>query len=262
MRLPGMTTRPIIIYGSVTVCSLALLAWLAGAVGRAREAARSSQCAGHLAQIRLALEIYESTHGSLPAAAITGADGKPLLSWRVALLPIIEHGDLYNQIKLDEPWDSPHNRRFHAQMPSIFACPSHLDSARNGVTSYVVVVGPRTLFPGGGQARRRVDIRDDPSSTLMVVETITSDINWMEPRDLDWDRMSFRVNDRSRPSISSEHRLGGYPGPHVTTAGCKDYPDNQVVTYLADSMAPATIKALLMIDDGQKVVLRRGPKLD
>ena len=249
-------------WGIASLCSLILLIWLVGAVSRAREETRSSQCAGKLAQLALALHNYESIHGSLPPAAITHADGKPLLSWRVALLPIVERDDLYKQIRLDEPWDSRHNRKFHTQMPSFFNCPSHIDDAGRGYTSYMVVVGPRTLFPGGGKAKSLADIRDDPSSTLMVVETVTSDINWMEPRDLDWDRMSFRVNDRSQPSISSEHRLGGYPGPHVVAAGCKAYPDNQVVTYLADSMAPAMIKALLMIDDGQKVVLRRGPKLD
>jgi hypothetical protein len=55
--------------------------------------------------------------------------------------------------------------------------------------------------------------RDDPASTLVVVEAMKSQINWMEPRDLEWDRMSFRLNDHSRPSISSEHHYGSYSGP-------------------------------------------------
>lgn len=239
-----------------------LLIGLVGAVGRAREAARSSQCAGHLAQLQLALHIYETTYGSLPPAAMTGPDGKPLLSWRVALLPILDQQELYKKIRLDEPWDGPNNRKLHAQRPPIFACPSHLGEAGRGDTSYVVVVGPRTLFPGRGRAKRIADIRDDPASTLMIVESTTSSINWMEPRDLQWDRMSFRLNDTSRPSISSDHRSGSYPGPHVAAAGAHAYPDEQVVTYLADSMTPAILRALLIIDDGEKVTLRRGPKLD
>ena len=234
----------------------ALLIGLVAAVEWAREQARSSNCKGQLAQLELALHNYESTYGSLPPAAITDADGKPLLSWRVALLPFMERDSLYQQIKLDEPWDSPHNRKFHTQRPSDFACPSHKDDAGKGYTSYVVVVGPRTLFPGGGKARRRADIRDDPASTLMVVEATTSAINWMEPRDLQWDRMSFGVNDHSRPSISSDHRLGPNDGPHVIAAG-RNAADNQVVTYLSDSVSPAMIKAFLIIDDGEKVDLRQ-----
>ena len=60
----------------------------------------------------------------------------------------MEEDTLYKQIKLDEPWDSPHNRRFHALRPQGFACPSHLGDNPGVTTSYVVVVGPRTLFNG------------------------------------------------------------------------------------------------------------------
>ena len=96
----------------------------------------------------------------------------------------------------------------------------------------------------------------------MVVESSTSAINWMEPRDLEWDQMSFRLNDKSRASISSEHQFGSYPGPHVLAAGHRAYPDNQVVASLGGSMTPETVKSLLIVDYGKKVVLRRGPWLD
>jgi hypothetical protein len=182
-----------------------------------------------------------------------------LLSWRVALLPFIEENRLYQQIKLDEPWDGPNNRRFHALRPSIYACPSRRDDAGKGYTSYVVVVGPRTLFPGDGHSRKRADIRDDSASTIIAVESTTSTINWMEPRELEWDRMSFRLNDASQPSISSDNHSGPYGGPHVMAAGSKAYPDNQVVATLVDSMSPDTIRSLLIIDDGDRVVLKRGP---
>ena len=41
---------------------------------------------------------------------IVDKDGKPILSWRVLLLPYIEEGPLANAFKLDERWDSEHNR--------------------------------------------------------------------------------------------------------------------------------------------------------
>jgi hypothetical protein len=130
---------------------------------------------------------------------------------------------------------------------TLFVSPDVIAEARN-------VLGRPTL-------RRRADIRDDPANTLMVVEATTSAINWMEPRDLEWDRMSFRLNDGSHPSISSDHCFGSYDGPHVITAG-PNAQNNQVATYLSDSMSPAMIKALLIVDDGEKAVLPRGPKLD
>jgi hypothetical protein len=238
-----------------------ILAWLVRSVGRAREEARAAQCVCNLACLEVALRNYESTYGSLPPAAIADADGKPLLSWRVAILPFVEQESLFKQIKLDEPWDGPNNRRFNSLRPSIFLCPSHTETAANGDTDYVAVIGPRTLFPGGGKARRRADIRDDPASTLVVVESMNSHINWMEPRDLEWDRMSFHLNDHSHPSISSKHHYGSYPGPHVIAAGARASPDNQVVASLGGSIAPEDIKALLIIDDGREVTLRRGPWL-
>ena len=33
--------------------------------------------------------------------------GKPLLSWRVAVLPYLDLDLLHAQFKLDEPWDGP-----------------------------------------------------------------------------------------------------------------------------------------------------------
>ena len=59
----------------------------------------------NLKQIALAMHNYEATYGHFPHD-ITDKDGKPILSWRVAILPFIEQDNLYKQFKLDEPWDS------------------------------------------------------------------------------------------------------------------------------------------------------------
>ncbi|WP_165246821.1 DUF1559 family PulG-like putative transporter [Paludisphaera soli] len=258
MRLNRFINRILIPYGLVTVCAVALLTWLMGEIGRAREEARSSQCVGNLKQLGLALLNYESAYGCLPPPYVVDARGKPLYSWRVVLWAYLERErwndrQLTEKFRFGEPWDSPRNRSLHSMRPPNFFCPSHPDRAERGLTSFVAVVGPRTLFPGGGQVRRLAEVRDDPDATLMLVESQDSGIHWMEPRDLDWDLMSFRVNDRSRPGISSGHGIGSYPGPHVLTA---DYG----VATLSDTMSPDSIKALLMIDDGERVELEFGPR--
>src|SRR5437588_6801844 len=103
-----------------------MVALLLPAVQAAREAARRAQCTNNLKQIGLAMHNYHSSNNCFPPAFTTDRDGKPLLSWRVLLLPYLECSSLYANFHLDEPWDSPHNRPLVNQMPSVFACPSDL----------------------------------------------------------------------------------------------------------------------------------------
>ena len=69
-----------------------------------REAARRAQSMNNMKQIALAMLMYESAKGAFPPAYIADKKtGKPLLSWRVAILPYLDSGALYNQFHLDEP---------------------------------------------------------------------------------------------------------------------------------------------------------------
>ena len=56
----------------------------------------------------------------MPAVASLDKAGKPLLSWRVHLLPLLGEKKLYKEFHLDEPWDSDHNKKLIAQMPEVF----------------------------------------------------------------------------------------------------------------------------------------------
>src|SRR5207244_13088094 len=64
-----------------------------------------------LKQIGLAFLNYEGVNGHFPTAASHDNNGKALLSWRVALLPYLEADALYREFKLEEPWDSEHNKK-------------------------------------------------------------------------------------------------------------------------------------------------------
>jgi hypothetical protein len=74
-----------------------------------------------------------------PAAAIRGKDGKPLLSWRVAILPYLEQKALHDRFHLDEPWNSPHNKTLLSQMPDVYAPVLRRDEPRV-YTSYHVFI--------------------------------------------------------------------------------------------------------------------------
>jgi hypothetical protein len=97
----------------------------------------------NLKLILLAFHNYHDAYGYFPAD-IRGKDGKPLLSWRVAILPFIEQDALYRAFKLDEPWDSEHNLKLLAQMPNVYRVGIEPKGATH--TYYQVFTGPGTLY--------------------------------------------------------------------------------------------------------------------
>jgi prepilin-type processing-associated H-X9-DG protein len=162
-----------------------LVGLLLPAVQAAREAARRAQCVNNLRQIGLAMHNYASANNNVfPKPAITGEQGKPLLSWRVAILPYIQQQELYNKFKLDEPWDSPHNKALLKEIPSTYLCPSRTVT-EPFTTTLRVFTGDGALFEGG-KGTALADITDGTSSTLMVVEADEA-VPWTKPDDLLFD---------------------------------------------------------------------------
>jgi hypothetical protein len=128
----------------------------------------------NLRRITLAMLIYARAHGTLPPAYTVDADGNPLQSWRVLLLPYLGAQELYGKLHLDAPWDSAHNRRFHDQAPAIYQCPSA--KLAPGQTTYSVVVGEKTAF----QAAQGKSL-DDLGMILMLVVEREQSVCWMDP---------------------------------------------------------------------------------
>src|SRR5205823_2150780 len=72
-------------------------------------------------RIGRAFQAYGDDHKQrLPPAAVRDPEGRPLLSWRVLLLSYLGDEDLFLQFRLDEPWDSPHNRTLLPRMPDVY----------------------------------------------------------------------------------------------------------------------------------------------
>jgi hypothetical protein len=151
-------------------------------VQKVHEAAARTQSSNNLKQIGIALHNYHGDNGRLPPAAISGRDGRPLLSWRVALLPHLGENALYNQFRLDEPWDSPHNSQLLAQMPRVYAHPAPKNPAQPGYTFYRAITGPRTAFEGP-QGVRLGDFPDGLANTIVVAEAADA-VPWTKPDEL------------------------------------------------------------------------------
>lgn len=137
----------------------------------------------NLKQIMIALHNYESAFTALPAAAICDKEGKPLLSWRVAILPFIEEENLYKQFKLDEPWDSKNNKPLIEKMPKIYLMPGEQDKA--GFTRYRVFVGKDAAFDYKKQ-RGFATITDGSSNTGAVFES-ADPVIWTKPDEMEFD---------------------------------------------------------------------------
>jgi RNA polymerase sigma factor (sigma-70 family) len=123
-----------------------------------RDAKALRQSVSNLKNIALGMHNHHDTYGFFPASAIYGKNGKPLLSWRVALLPFLEQDHLYKQFHLDEPWDSAHNKKLLEKMPDIYRVPGQKD--RTG-TYYQVFVGEGTVFE-----QRRVAARGSEGGAI------------------------------------------------------------------------------------------------
>jgi hypothetical protein len=127
---------------------------------------------------------YHDTYRRLPPAAVCGPDGKPLLSWRVLILPFIEQDALYKGFKLDEPWDSPHNIQLVTKMPRIYA-PYKGEPSGDGMTYFQAFVGPSAAFEGT-TGLKFSDFTDGTSNTFLIVEA-WDPVPWTKPEDLIYD---------------------------------------------------------------------------
>lgn len=162
-----------------------MVALLLPAVQAAREAARRSQTSNNLRQIGIAMHNYHDVYGSLPPAAKVDAEGKPLLSWRVHLLPFVEAENLYDEFRLDEPWDSEHNKKLIERMPMAYRNPN-LPMA-DFKTNYLAVTGEGTAF-GGKEGTKFRDVIDGTSNTIIAVEANADRaVIWSKPDDLKFD---------------------------------------------------------------------------
>jgi hypothetical protein len=139
----------------------------------------------NLKQIALAvIHCADAAEGKLPADVLD-KKGKPILSWRVLLLPYLEQQNLYNKFKLDEPWDSKHNKALLEKMPAIFRSP-RVSLKHKSYTVYQVFSGKETLFQAGKTFRYPASIPDGTANTIMAVEA-TSAVPWTKPVDIPFD---------------------------------------------------------------------------
>ncbi|HEY2251644.1 MAG TPA: DUF1559 domain-containing protein [Planctomycetaceae bacterium] len=234
----GQKAYEICLWAILFIAGIVLLGLLPRVVSRE---SRHTPCLTNIRNIGLAVLNYSSSFGTLPPACIADAQGRPMHSWRVLILPFLDQNELYEKYRFDEPWNGPHNSKLHDVIVEVFRCPEDHGRARSNQTSYVAVVGPETIWPGD-HGLRLDDVTDGLGSTLLVVEIADSGIHWMEPRDLEAASLPLAINPKSGKGISSHH-----PG-----LACVAFADGRRRA-LSEKIKPATLSALLTIRGGEKI---------
>ncbi len=206
------------------------------AINAARVAAERMQSSNNLKQIGLAILNYESAYRRLPRD-IVDEEGKPLLSWRVAILPFIEEAQLYQEFHLDEPWDSEHNIQLLDRMPAVF---KHPDSqAEPNDTVYLAIIGEGLGFGNEEQLGLR-DFTDGTSNTVLLVEASdTVAVPWAAPSDLE-------------PQEDDPAKGLRFDGPNP---GCNFLYTDCSVHFISSTIDPTILWALFTRGGGEAVAI-------
>lgn len=226
-----------------------------------------------LHNISLALHNYHDIYNSFPPAIVYNDNGEKLYSWRVLLLPFLVSGDdetpqrnndwvrsndlwdyfelsrrsnkarrIDSQIRkfmaefdLTQAWNSPANRHLSAMNFEFYRRPN---SKTGATTDYFAVTGPDTAWPLD-RPTKFGDFLDGSSNSIMVVEGgDVVDVCWAEPRDLEFEKISFKINGPERPGIFGRTASGAYI---ARADGSTDM--------LSTTTDPETVKSLLLIND-------------
>ena len=185
---------------TVVVLGFMIFAMFLPAVSNARDVARNMSSRNNLKLIGLGVRRYHDTYGEIPAgesSEIRYDSGKPLLSWRVHVLPFIGEDALYDRFNLEEPWDSSHNLPLLQLMPPNYIRPGYESTTK---TVYVAPFSARGVLDSNEQVRLR-DIMDGEAQTIMVIEVPESmAVPWTQPGavmfDLEKVRSEFPGPDR------------------------------------------------------------------
>ena len=196
------------------------------AIHQARAAARRARSRNNIKQIMLALHNYHERHQHLPPAVVIGPDGKTPHSWRVELLPYLDQQVLYDQYRMNEPWDSEHNLKIAETVVPVFHCPG---SKKPANSSYFVVVGDGTAF-GKKEGVSFKEITGGTTQAIAIVEA-KRDIPWTKPEDIAFDGKKLP-------------KFGGYHPGGYQVGIC-----DGSVKFISDLLDDNTLKTLLSIKE-------------
>lgn len=152
------------------------------ALAAGRVAAQRAEMTNNLKHAMMALHTYHDAYGHFPPAVVIDEKSGVARSWRVEILPFIDQGQLYEQYKKDQPWDSPANKPVLDKMPNIFR---HPRLPVGSINSAIFAAYGKGLFfePDDKVGKKLTDITDGTSSTIAILEG-NKDVPWTKPEEI------------------------------------------------------------------------------
>jgi len=165
------------------------------AVEQSRSAARHQQSMNNLKKIGRALHNYHDQWHAFPPALTQGAEGQPLGSWRALLLPYLAE-NYARDYDYNASWEDPNNQAVAQKYRDVFASP-YVD--KEGFTSYVAVVGPKTAIAPDKPLRMSA-ITDGTANTICIIEDVNQPVPWNAPQDIMPGQLLARYNQEDFPA--------------------------------------------------------------
>ena len=140
------------------------------AIDEARFAARRANRLRNLKFMAIAIHTYHETHKKLPANFVD-QQGKPILSWRVRLLPYLDGDAVAARLNKNEPWDSETNKKALLMMPPFYG------ENKKGIAT--------VLSFNGKRAEKLSDVSSPRETLFGVLVAEENGVPWTKPSDLD-----------------------------------------------------------------------------
>lgn len=129
----------------------------------------------NMQRISAAIAQYRSEHNQNPTD-ILDDDGKPLLSWRVRILPYLRENVAFAAIKKEEAWDSESNKKILRWMPKVFGP----NKNKKGLTHFKFVNNAVTTASD-------IDIAKYQKTKTVELIDASNPVEWTRPGDVIFD---------------------------------------------------------------------------
>ncbi len=142
--MPRFSIKALLLFTALVGATLGF--FLLSELRSSRPESPKCSCENRFKLIAVALQNYHDSHGHFPPACTYDANGRPLHSWRVLILPYMEQIVPYSKLDLRQPWNSPHNWQIIESIDmGEYHCPAVEGDWTE--TSYLAVVGEGTMCP-------------------------------------------------------------------------------------------------------------------
>lgn len=175
-----------------------------------------------LEELATKIHYFHNVYDCFPPPSVYDANGSPMHSWRVMVVPFLQKNCFYDQYRLDESWDGPGNRLLHEEglLPPVdeYMDPTDVcdwfvsEPERSYDTNVVMIVQGhrptrRLRVPIGVREWSDWKENEYAGDGPIIVEMKSTGIHWMQPRDISLNELRALIADESKSPITGAAAL-------------------------------------------------------